>query len=376
MRRLRFLLLLLGICAVLPALAQTTVTGTVSFPFPVSLTLPSGLGIAWPGTTAGDLAIGGPTPTRLAGNAGVLRRLLCQSGDGSVVTSTAWCAIALADLPSGISAASSDHVIVGCPSGQAVVGMTQAWGLECAPAGSGGGISSNCTQGSSDACLQPTAVGVTALTLRALAGQTAPALAARRADGALALQVSPENTGTSAYTLGLGGGGAGLGADVGLTGALLLFHAGVPLVNLFSNQLLSTVAYCSGASISSGGDTCLSRLAAGKWGIGGGVGGSSGELQIQHVIAGGTAPTVSTCGTSPSITGGDLSIKVTVGTGAPAACTVTLNAAYPTEVNCSVWRTNGGAVKENSASASAITFAPASGNFTDSEVVRLVCTGF
>lgn len=55
-----------------------------------------------------------------------------------------------------------------------------------------------------------------------------------------------------------------------------------------------------------------------------------------HVINGGTAPAVSSCGTSPSITGGDTAGKVTIGTGTPSSCTVTFDTAYSNAPSCTI----------------------------------------
>ena len=54
------------------------------------------------------------------------------------------------------------------------------------------------------------------------------------------------------------------------------------------------------------------------------------------VRAGGAAPAVSSCGTTPAITGSDLAGMVTTGTGTPTSCTITFNAAYASEPYCVV----------------------------------------
>lgn len=46
-----------------------------------------------------------------------------------------------------------------------------------------------------------------------------------------------------------------------------------------------------------------------------------------HIVTGGSAPTVSSCGTSPSISGNDTAGTVTVGTGVVVACTITFSTA-------------------------------------------------
>lgn len=49
-----------------------------------------------------------------------------------------------------------------------------------------------------------------------------------------------------------------------------------------------------------------------------------------NIVAGGTVPTVSACGTTPSMLGSstDMSGTVNMGSGSPVACTVTFGAAY------------------------------------------------
>lgn len=55
-----------------------------------------------------------------------------------------------------------------------------------------------------------------------------------------------------------------------------------------------------------------------------------------HLKTYGTAPTLSTCGTSPSISGNDMSGKVTLGTGGPTGCTLTFANAYGTAPACNI----------------------------------------
>ena len=59
----------------------------------------------------------------------------------------------------------------------------------------------------------------------------------------------------------------------------------------------------------------------------------SGTAHLRHT---GTAPTLSSCGTTPSITGTDLGGKVTIGTGATTSCTVTFAAAFAAAPACVV----------------------------------------
>lgn len=60
-----------------------------------------------------------------------------------------------------------------------------------------------------------------------------------------------------------------------------------------------------------------------------------------HVRTGALAPTLSSCGTSPSISGSDTAGTVTMGTASPAACIIAFQVAYATAPNCTVtWQSN------------------------------------
>lgn len=59
-------------------------------------------------------------------------------------------------------------------------------------------------------------------------------------------------------------------------------------------------------------------------------------LVTKHLLGSGTSPTVSSCGTSPSISGSDVAGKVTVGTGTVGSCTVTFGTAFGTAPSCGV----------------------------------------
>jgi len=68
------------------------------------------------------------------------------------------------------------------------------------------------------------------------------------------------------------------------------------------------------------------------------------------------APALSSCGTSPSIVGTDTAGEVTMGTGSPAACTITFNVAYVSAPYCVVtWQANPLATQNYSVSTTAIT---------------------
>ena len=60
-----------------------------------------------------------------------------------------------------------------------------------------------------------------------------------------------------------------------------------------------------------------------------------------HVANSGTAATVGTCGTSPSITGNDTKGVITIGTASPTACTITFASAYTSTPVCVVTATGG-----------------------------------
>ncbi len=53
-----------------------------------------------------------------------------------------------------------------------------------------------------------------------------------------------------------------------------------------------------------------------------------------HVALTGASPTISSCGTSPSVTGSDSAGEVTTGTGSPTACTITFATAYAAQPIC------------------------------------------
>lgn len=55
-----------------------------------------------------------------------------------------------------------------------------------------------------------------------------------------------------------------------------------------------------------------------------------------HVALTGSSPSLSSCGTSPAITGSDSAGEVTTGTGTPTSCTITFSSAYVTQPVCMV----------------------------------------
>jgi hypothetical protein len=85
----------------------------------------------------------------------------------------------------------------------------------------------------------------------------------------------------------------------------------------------------------------------------------------------GSAPALTSCGTSPTIEGSDLSGTVTMGTGSPTGCVITFNAAYANAPRCSVtWRVNIASM-QYAVSTTAITLTQTG---TSSNVVDYICT--
>lgn len=86
-----------------------------------------------------------------------------------------------------------------------------------------------------------------------------------------------------------------------------------------------------------------------------------------------TAPALTSCGTSPSITGTDLAGTVTMGTGTPTGCVITFNTAKSSAPHCVVtWIATPLASQSYATSASAITLTQTA---TSSNVVKYICVG-
>lgn len=94
-------------------------------------------------------------------------------------------------------------------------------------------------------------------------------------------------------------------------------------------------------------------------------------LSIDRIVPQGTAPALTTCGTSPVINGTDLAGTVTMGTGSPTGCVITFNVAYPFAPHCVVtWIATPLASQSYATSATAITLTQTG---TSSNVVKYVC---
>lgn len=86
-----------------------------------------------------------------------------------------------------------------------------------------------------------------------------------------------------------------------------------------------------------------------------------------------TAPALTSCGTSPSITGNDMAGTVTMGTGTPTGCVITFNSAKSSAPHCVVtWIATPLASQSYATSASAITLTQTA---TSSNVVKYICMG-
>lgn len=125
-------------------------------------------------------------------------------------------------------------------------------------------------------------------------------------------------------------------------------------------------------------------LSAGGVRVGGTAVGSSGSLTTStELVAGtyasvgtkiraiGTAPALTSCGTTPAIEGSDLSGTVTMGTGSPTGCVITFNVAYAAAPRCTVsWRANIASMQYTT-STLALTLTQTG---TSSNLVDYVCT--
>jgi hypothetical protein len=113
----------------------------------------------------------------------------------------------------------------------------------------------------------------------------------------------------------------------------------------------------------------------------GGVAIAAGGLSVVgHVEVTGADPTLSACGTSPTIIGNDTAGTVTMGTGGPSSCTVTFASAYATNAPaCIVNLVGSGSLVETQVTAistSAFTFGdPAAGANFSSVKFSYICIG-
>lgn len=96
-----------------------------------------------------------------------------------------------------------------------------------------------------------------------------------------------------------------------------------------------------------------------------------GVMSIDRIVPQGTAPALTTCGTTPAINGTDIAGTVTMGTGSPTGCVITFNVPYPFAPHCVVtWIATPLASQSYATSATAITLTQTG---TSSNVVKYVC---
>lgn len=94
------------------------------------------------------------------------------------------------------------------------------------------------------------------------------------------------------------------------------------------------------------------------------------DTLANHPRTSGTAPALSSCGTSPSNTGTDTAGRVVMGTGTPTGCVITFATVYAVAPHCVVtWQVNLASM-EYVTTASSITLTQTA---TDSNVVNYVC---
>lgn len=121
--------------------------------------------------------------------------------------------------------------------------------------------------------------------------------------------------------------------------------------------------------------TGLCRNADGVIEFNGGTAGTiSGDAKLRHIIAAGTAPTVGgSCGTSPTIAGGDTAFIITVGTVSATSCTATFGTAFANAPVCTAnAQTTTGGLNVNTTTGTAVISAAA---LTVGEKLFVTCIG-
>ena len=92
-----------------------------------------------------------------------------------------------------------------------------------------------------------------------------------------------------------------------------------------------------------------------------------------HVIDGGTSPGLSSCGTTPSVDGGDYAGKVTIGTGTTTSCTVTFDVAYAAAPACTITGENTAVTYAGTTATSTLTILSSADMASD--VISYICIG-
>lgn len=93
-----------------------------------------------------------------------------------------------------------------------------------------------------------------------------------------------------------------------------------------------------------------------------------------HIIDGGSSPTLSACGTTPSISGGDHGGKITIGTGVTISCTATFAATYDNAPACVIAGDNTAVTYATTTSTSALTITSSADMASD--VLSYICVGY
>lgn len=150
------------------------------------------------------------------------------------------------------------------------------------------------------------------------------------------------------------------------------------MVAQFRALMPNTMAMCFaiGADpVNSGANTCSSSNAAGVFSVGttATVGDGTGTIRAQHHIGAGTAPGISSCGTSPSISGSDAAGKATIGTAPGTSCVITFNVAYTNAPACF---SNDETTSILSRAVTTTTTLTLNGVFVGGDVVSYGCIGF
>lgn len=102
-----------------------------------------------------------------------------------------------------------------------------------------------------------------------------------------------------------------------------------------------------------------------------GVVGHQFDTNGKQRVGANTAPALTSCGTSPTITGNDHAGVVTMGTGSPTGCVITFNVAYASAPICIVsWQAQALASQSYTVSTTAITLTQTG---TSSNTARYIC---
>lgn len=94
-----------------------------------------------------------------------------------------------------------------------------------------------------------------------------------------------------------------------------------------------------------------------------------------RVLDAGAAPSISSCGTSPSVSGGSFGFRVTVGTGTATSCTATFATAFSVTPTCTANSSDNSYVVSVSTSTTAVTISAGGSNNMASDILQIICVG-